>query len=92
MTTVMRENALTLDELVVDPAFEEVWVNGPNQVFVAEAGVSRAVAMNLSVMEIRGFIERVLRHTGRRVDVSSPFVDASLPDGSRLHVVIPDIT
>jgi pilus assembly protein CpaF len=43
-------------------------------------------------MEIRGFVERVLRQTGRRVDVSSPFVDASLPDGSRLHVVIPDIT
>ena len=48
--------------------------------------------MSLSAIEIRGFVERVLRQTGRRVDVSSPFVDASLPDGSRLHVVIPDIT
>lgn len=92
MTTVMHDHALTLDELVADPALEEVWVNGPNQVFVAEAGVSRAVSMNVSAMEVRGFVERVLRHTGRRVDVSSPFVDASLPDGSRLHVVIPDIT
>lgn len=34
----------------------------------------------------------MLRSSGRRVDLSSPFVDASLPDGSRLHVVIPDIT
>jgi hypothetical protein len=48
--------------------------------------------MALTAMDIRGFVERVLRQTGRRVDVSSPFVDASLPDGSRLHVVIPDIT
>lgn len=92
MLTVLGETAPTLDDLVLDPSLEEVWINGPDQVFVAEGGVSRAVPMSLSAMEIRGFVERVLRQTGRRVDVSSPFVDASLPDGSRLHVVIPDIT
>ncbi|MDA8862999.1 ATPase, T2SS/T4P/T4SS family [Pontimonas sp.] len=92
MRTVLGETAPTLDDLVLDPSLEEVWINGPDQVFVAESGVSRAVPMSLSAMEIRGFVERVLRQTGRRVDVSSPFVDASLPDGSRLHVVIPDIT
>ena len=92
MLTVLGETAPTLDDLVLDPSLEEVWINGPDQVFVAESGVSRAVPMSLSAMEIRGFVERVLRQTGRRVDVSSPFVDASLPDGSRLHVVIPDIT
>jgi pilus assembly protein CpaF len=37
-------------------------------------------------------VERMLRWSGRRLDVSNPFVDAMLPDGSRLHVVIPDIT
>ncbi len=37
-------------------------------------------------------VERMLRSSGRRVDLSAPFVDASMPDGSRLHVVIPDIT
>jgi pilus assembly protein CpaF len=41
---------------------------------------------------INDLVERMLRTTGRRVDLSSPFVDASLPDGSRLHVAIPDIT
>ena len=92
MLTVLGETAPTLDGLVLDPSLEEVWINGPDQVFVAESGVSRAVPMSLSAMEIRGFVERVLRQTGRRVDVSSPFVDASLSDGSRLHVVIPDIT
>ena len=92
MLTVLGEIAPTLDDLVLDPSLEEVRINGTDQVFVAEGGVSRAVPMSLSAMEIRGFVERVLRQTGRRVDVSSPFVDASLPDGSRLHVVIPDIT
>ncbi len=92
MRTVLGETAPTLDDLVQNPSLEEVWINGPDQVFVAESGVSRAVPMSLSAIEIRGFVERVLRQTGRRVDVSSPFVDASLPDGSRLHVVIPDIT
>ena len=37
-------------------------------------------------------VERMLRSSGRRVDLSQPFVDAMMPDGSRLHVVIPDIT
>ena len=41
---------------------------------------------------MRDLVERMLHATGRRVDLSQPFVDASLPDGSRLHVVIPDIT
>ncbi len=92
MTTVVGESPTSLDDLVANPSLEEVWVNGPNQVLVAEGGVSRPVPMDVSAMDIRAFVERTLRFTGRRVDVSSPFVDASLPDGSRLHVVIPDIT
>jgi pilus assembly protein CpaF len=42
--------------------------------------------------EVRDLVERMLKSSGRRVDLSSPFVDATLPDGLRLHVVIPDIT
>ena len=75
-----------------DPSIEEIWINGPDSVFLASAGVSREAGIALSGGEIRALIERMLRHTGRRVDMSQPFVDASLPDGSRLHVVIPDIT
>jgi pilus assembly protein CpaF len=41
---------------------------------------------------VRDLVERMLKSSGRRVDLSTPFVDAMLPDGSRLHVVIPDIT
>ena len=48
--------------------------------------------MVLADTEVRDLVERMLQSSGRRVDLSSPFVDASLPDGSRLHVVIPDVT
>jgi len=81
-----------LQPLLDDPKIEEIWGNGPDAVFCASAGVSRRVDIALSALEIRRLVERMLRHTGRRVDMSQPFVDASLPDGSRLHVVIPDIT
>jgi pilus assembly protein CpaF len=75
-----------------DPAVEEIWINGPARVFVARDGVSELTGVVLTDDEVRELVERMLQHSGRRVDLSSPFVDASLPDGSRLHVVIPDVT
>lgn len=75
-----------------DPEVEEIWINGPNAVFVARNGVAEHTGVTLRDAEIRDLVERMLQPTGRRVDLSSPFVDASLPDGSRLHVVIPDVT
>ena len=52
------------------------------------------VLTNLVLTEgqIKELVERMLRTSGRRLDLSSPFVDATLVDGSRLHVAIPDIT
>ncbi len=81
-----------LQPLLDDPTVEELWINGPAHVFVARDGVSERVPLALTEPEVRDLVERMLHSTGRRVDLSSPFVDASLPDGSRLHVVIPDIT
>ncbi|WP_173924385.1 CpaF family protein [Agromyces sp. Marseille-P2726] len=75
-----------------DPHVEEIWINGPTRVFVARDGVPELTTVVLSDREVRELVERMLQHSGRRVDLSSPFVDASLPDGSRLHVVIPDVT
>jgi pilus assembly protein CpaF len=81
-----------LQPLLDDPDVEEVWINGPGRVFCARDG--RHVLTNLVVgqPEIRDLVERMLRSSGRRLDLSTPFVDATLGDGSRLHVVIPDIT
>ncbi|SFR74825.1 pilus assembly protein CpaF [Agromyces sp. CF514] len=74
-----------------DPEVEEIWINGPTRVFVARDGVAELTPIVLGDREVRELVERMLQHSGRRVDLSSPFVDASLPDGSRLHVAIPDV-
>ena len=73
-----------------DPTIEELWINAPDEVFVARSGVPEKTPLVLAEGEVRDLVERMLQSSGRRVDLSSPFVDASLPDGSRLHVVIPD--
>ncbi|MCR2811508.1 ATPase, T2SS/T4P/T4SS family [Microbacterium sp. zg.Y1084] len=75
-----------------DPTVEELWLNSPDRVFVARAGRAERLPLTLTDSAVRDLVERMLHATGRRVDLSQPFVDASLPDGSRLHVVIPDIT
>ncbi|GAA1143330.1 CpaF family protein [Ornithinicoccus hortensis] len=75
-----------------DPTVEEIWINEPSRVFVARHGRSELTPTFLTEQQVQDLVERMLRSSGRRVDLSTPFVDASLPDGSRLHVVIPDIT
>ena len=81
-----------LQQYLDDPAVEEIWINDPGKVFVARHGRSELTPTLLTEQQVRDLVERMLRSSGRRVDLSSPFVDAALPDGSRLHVVIPDIT
>jgi len=75
-----------------DPDVEEIWINEPGKVFVARGGVPELTTTILDTDAVADLVERMLAGTGRRVDLSSPFVDAALPDGSRLHVVIPDVT
>lgn len=81
-----------LQQFLDDPGVEEIWINAPDRIFVARDGVAQRVPLQLTEQQVRDLVERMLQSTGRRVDLSAPFVDASLPDGSRLHVVIPDIT
>ncbi len=81
-----------LQPLLDDPTIEEVWLNAPNEVYVARNGESELTSISLSEQQVRDLVERMLKSSGRRLDLSSPFVDAALPDGSRLHVVIPDVT
>ncbi len=75
-----------------DPDVEEIWINEPGKVFVARHGIPELTTTILTADQVRDLVERMLKSSGRRVDLSSPFVDAMLADGSRLHVVIPDIT
>lgn len=81
-----------LQRFLEDPDVEEIWVNGPGRVFVARHGRSELTTAILTTAQITELCERMLKNTGRRLDLSTPFVDAMLPDGSRLHVAIPDIT
>ena len=75
-----------------DPEVEEIWINEPGRIFVARGGRSELTTTVLTGDEVRALVERMLQWSGRRIDLSTPFVDAMLPDGSRLHVAIPDIT
>lgn len=80
-----------LQPLLDDPDIEEIWLNGPDRIYVARGGVSERIGLRLTDAVVRDLVERMLQSTGRRVDISQPFVDASLPDGSRLHVAIADV-
>ncbi len=81
-----------LQDLMDDPEIEEVWINSPNRIFIARKGISELTNLTLTFDEVRNLVERLLMWGGRRLDLSHPFVDARLPDGSRLHVAIPEIT
>jgi pilus assembly protein CpaF len=81
-----------LQQHLDDPTVEEIWINSPGRVFVARSGRSELTTTILTAQQVSDLVERMLKTSGRRLDVSSPFVDATLPDGSRLHAVIPDIT
>jgi len=75
-----------------DPTIEEIWINSPERIFIARSGRSELTNLLLTSEDVRNIVERALMWSGRRLDLSHPFVDARLPDGSRLHVAIPEIT
>src|SRR5213076_1690916 len=81
-----------LEPLLRDPEVEEVMVNGPGAVWVERTGrLERSDASFAGEEEVRHAIERILAPLGRRIDEAEPLVDARLPDGSRVNVVIPPL-
>ena len=90
----MKDNSVfgQLQEFIDDPEIEEIWINSPNRIFIAKQGESYLTNLVLTESDIREILERLLIWGGRRLDVSNPFVDARLPDGSRLHAAIPEVT
>jgi len=81
-----------LQRYLDDPEVEEVWINDPSRVFVARAGKHELTSTILTAAQVHELVERMLKSSGRRVDVSQPFVDAMLPEGHRLHVVLEGIS
>lgn len=74
-----------------DPEIEEIWINDPSQVFIARRGRHELTTTVLTRSQVAELVERMLKSSGRRIDLSQPFVDAMLPDGNRLHVVLEGI-
>lgn len=81
-----------LQPLLDDPEVEEVWINRPDRVFVARNGRHELTNVALTEAQVDELVERMLKSTGRRIDLSRPFVDAMLPAGHRLHVVLRGIS
>ena len=82
-----------LQPLLEDPAVEEIIVNGPHRVFVIEHGRKRLTDVVFEdEAELLRTVRRAVGRLGRRLDETSPLVDARLADGSRLNAVIPPLT
>jgi pilus assembly protein CpaF len=81
-----------LQKYLDDESIEEVWINKPGEVWFARAGRHFSESAPFVNEELITLVERMIRSSGRRLDRSTPFVDAQLESGYRLHAVIPDIT
>jgi pilus assembly protein CpaF len=81
-----------LQAFLDDPAVEEIWINDPSRVFVARRGRHELTNLMLTPAQVQELVERMLKSSGRRIDISRPFVDAMLPEGHRLHVVLEGIS
>ena len=80
-----------LEPLMADPAITELMVNGAGPVWVERAGELVRTTVSISGPELDHLIEKVVGPLGLRVDRSSPAVDARLPDGSRVHAIVPPL-
>ena len=82
-----------LEPLLQNDAITEIMVNGPNQIFVEKKGKLELTDVHFyDNAHLMNIIERILTPLGRRVDESSPLVDARLADGSRVNIIIPPLS
>lgn len=81
-----------LESLLADPTVTEIMVNAPDHIYIERKGKVQLAEMTFTGRdEIYTVIERIVGPLGRRIDESSPMVDARLPDGSRVNAVIPPL-
>ena len=81
-----------LEPLLQDPTVNDILVNGPKQVYVERSGVlEESNVMFKDNAHLMNIIDKIVSAIGRRVDESSPMVDARLADGSRVNVIIPPL-
>jgi pilus assembly protein CpaF len=82
-----------LEKLLQDPTIDEIMVNGPHNIYVERRGKLEKVPITFdSDAHVERIIDRIVSPLGRRVDEGQPYVDARLPDGSRVNVIIPPLS
>jgi pilus assembly protein CpaE/pilus assembly protein CpaF len=82
-----------LEDLLSDPTITEIMVNRADRIYVERGGrIELTGSSFISNRQLLGVIERIVSPLGRRIDESNPFVDARLPDGSRVNAVIPPVS
>ncbi|HET9213921.1 MAG TPA: CpaF family protein [Gaiellaceae bacterium] len=82
-----------LEPFLRDDSVTEVMVNGPDRIFVERSGKLEATSSNfVDDAHLLRIIDKIVSQVGRRVDESSPMVDARLPDGSRVNAIIPPLS
>jgi pilus assembly protein CpaF len=82
-----------LERLLADPSVSEIMVNGPKDIWIERAGrLSETPLTFTDASHLRRIITKMVGQIGRRIDESSPLVDARLPDGSRLNAIIPPLS
>jgi pilus assembly protein CpaF len=82
-----------LERLIADDSVTEIMVNGPHDVWVERQGRLYPTSVQFNdESHLRRIINKIVAEVGRRIDESSPMVDARLPDGSRVNVVIPPLS
>ena len=82
-----------LEPLLADDTITEVMVNGPDQIYIERRGkIERVPRSFLNDEHVLRIIDRIVTPLGRRIDMSSPRVDARLPDGSRVNAIIPPLS
>jgi len=82
-----------LEALLADESVTEIMINGPQQVYVERHG--KLILTDQSFMDdasVQAIIDRIVSPIGRRIDESQPYVDARLPDGSRVNAIIPPLS
>ena len=82
-----------IDRFLKDPEINEVMVNGPSHVYVERRGIIELTDVTFAdEAHLRRIIDKIVSEVGRRVDEATPMVDARLPDGSRVNVVVPPLS
>ena len=81
-----------LEYLMADPTINDILINGHDQIYIERNGqIEKSDISFVSEDHLRNKVERMLYGAGRRVDEASPLVDARLPDGSRINIIIPPL-